>query len=1017
MAKKIKGAKLIFEVTDDGSLKLLEGKLKGAKKATDNLSRSEATLNRNFKGASQQSSNTTKNFSKMAQGITGGLVPAYATLAANIFAIGAAFRFLQDAANYRILIQGQQEYATVTGTSLRLLTSRLQEATGGQLAFAEAAQSVAIAKAAGVTSDQLSRIGAVAKNASIALGRDLTDSLNRLVRGVTKAEPELLDELGIILRLEIAAEKYGAKIGKAAKDLNIFEKSQAVVNEVLEQGEGKFGEFNTGLNEFTKLAKTFDDLINKIKGGLTGIAEFIARGLANNIIALSGAFALLGSGVLNAITPQLPRIDVAGAAATASQDVSKFYTGARLGKFQQGAFGIEDIKALESSMSAKKSTVLNFETFTRTEAQKTLAILKARNLQLQADNAKTYKKMFLNWRANLALMQAEYGKFIGFMKTMGRGLTSLITFLGYAGLLVSVVGVLAQFVDKFKDPAILEFEETQKNLVKSFKEQNKEISRLNRGLKDTTTLMAKLNQLSNFYANFSFRGAADAFGGFENTRSTQGSSGFSKRALSKGQKQILEETIKALELQQGRLKEGSEEFKDIAKSIDIFEGALTSSSSSAGVSAKQLEGVKTELKDLGEEGTLATQKLKDYTTATQLLTNASQEFGKALQGMKQPTTGLSIITRSIRDFGETLTGLSGLDMNAFKDLGKGFDQIIDSATASNVATFIGQDKFNEIIGKRRLTGTSIKNIFFDPAVDKEIMGELGTALLEEANRLRDVEMTMLSNKMEAQASIEESLRGQGKLTASLIQKQGKLTLLEVERDNLKTLFDEKVAKGLKVEDAEYVKLEAQLELLDQKIKTAERSVDLMAQVSDVFRDSFEQGMATAFQSIIDGTKSMKEAFADMTMAILNSLAQILAQQAALSIMAMIGGPTTAGSSGGNNISLGGGPFGPMGRYGGIMSKRGRSFAQGGVPSGPESGYPVTLHGTEAVVPLGNDRHIPVKFENAGSSAGPVTVNVNMASGEEQVTGEDQLALGKAIASAVQQEIVKQQRPGGTLSPY
>ena len=169
MAKKIKGAKLVFEVSDDGSLKLLEGKLKNTKKATDNLSRSEATLNRNFKGASQQSSNTTKNFSKMAQGITGGLVPAYATLAANIFAITAAFRFLQDAANYRILIEGQQEFATRTGDSLATVTRRLREATGGQLAFAEAAQSAAIGRAAGLSATQLSRLGTLAKNASIAL--------------------------------------------------------------------------------------------------------------------------------------------------------------------------------------------------------------------------------------------------------------------------------------------------------------------------------------------------------------------------------------------------------------------------------------------------------------------------------------------------------------------------------------------------------------------------------------------------------------------------------------------------------------------------------------------------------------------------------------------------------------------------------------------------------------------------------------------------------------------------------
>ena len=72
------------------------------------------------------------------------------------------------------------------------------------------------------------------------MGRDLTDSFNRLIRGVTKAEPELLDELGIILRLEDAAENYGRKIGKLGKDLTTFERQQAVANEVLTQSEEKY---------------------------------------------------------------------------------------------------------------------------------------------------------------------------------------------------------------------------------------------------------------------------------------------------------------------------------------------------------------------------------------------------------------------------------------------------------------------------------------------------------------------------------------------------------------------------------------------------------------------------------------------------------------------------------------------------------------------------------------------------------------------------------------------------------
>ena len=94
---------LTIKVSDDGNLKIVG---KNAEKAADGLNKagkSARTADRNLKGASQQSANGTKNFSKMAQGISGSLVPAYATLAANIFAITAAFGFLKESADFRVL--------------------------------------------------------------------------------------------------------------------------------------------------------------------------------------------------------------------------------------------------------------------------------------------------------------------------------------------------------------------------------------------------------------------------------------------------------------------------------------------------------------------------------------------------------------------------------------------------------------------------------------------------------------------------------------------------------------------------------------------------------------------------------------------------------------------------------------------------------------------------------------------------------------------------------------------------
>lgn len=272
-------------IDDKGTTKKVEVSTKKLSKALDKAGISAASVDRRLKGAAQASSGASKNFSKMSQGITGGLVPAYATLAATIFAVGAAFRFLQDAGDLRQLREGQVAYASFTGIALRSLTEDIQAATGAQLKFTEAAQGAAIGTAAGLSARQLVELSTAAKDISAVLGRDLTDSYNRLIRGVTKAEPELLDELGIVLRLKTATEKYAASVNKSAAELTAFERTQAVSNEVLEQTASKFGAIaaidGTNVNQFRVLAVTFDNLVLSIKDFVSNF-EVVAKFLAEN---------------------------------------------------------------------------------------------------------------------------------------------------------------------------------------------------------------------------------------------------------------------------------------------------------------------------------------------------------------------------------------------------------------------------------------------------------------------------------------------------------------------------------------------------------------------------------------------------------------------------------------------------------------------------------------------------------------------------------------------------------------
>ena len=306
------------KVDDKGTTKKVGLGAKKAAKGLDELGKGARTADRNLKGAAQASSNGTKNFSKMAQG-TNGLVGAYATLAANIFAISAAFQFLKASADFRVTRDSQIAFSGATGQGMKSLTSDLQAASEGMLSFQAASEAASIGVASGLSAGQLNELSAGASNLSKILGRDVTDSFNRLVRGVTKAEPELLDELGITLRLADAQENYATSLDKSAKDLSNFEKKQAIFLEVQSQLESKYNSVAEATdvqgNAINKLAVAFDKVLNPLKSFVATIAEPVAEFFSKNIAALAITLGLLAIPLIKQI---IPGLDGFAAAAEAS---------------------------------------------------------------------------------------------------------------------------------------------------------------------------------------------------------------------------------------------------------------------------------------------------------------------------------------------------------------------------------------------------------------------------------------------------------------------------------------------------------------------------------------------------------------------------------------------------------------------------------------------------------------------------------------------------------------------------
>ena len=499
------------KVDDKGSTKKVGLEAKKTAKGLDKTGQAAANADRNMKGVAQTSANSTKNFSKMSQGM-GGLVGAYATLAANIFAISAAYGFLKRAGDLAALRKGQEAYALKTGKSMTLLTSRMQEATQGLLGFDEAARAASIGTAAGLSSQQLTGLAKVARNASVSLGVDLTDAFNRVTKGAIKAEPELLDELGIILRLDKATADYARVIGKSADELTTFEKSQAVVNAVLEQGNKKFDDVPDNINQIARLGKAFDDLVKDLMEFINPFAQFFGKALADNVTALAAAFGILGLSITKAFIPAGPAMyNMEQKILDSKAALMGAAGGSTVGKkIAGGDFSSANLNAIDRASSVKSgnSTVVKQYAMNEKAFKRHTAIIRAGHAQMLAQNTIGYGKYYARVIAYFKAMQAEHGKVIGVMKGavagLATGMSKALNAVAIIGMISLAITMVKEFIEYFKDPALKAMQNDAKSLGTQLAETDTEVSKLIANFNKSGSASELMIRQANLLSNITF---------------------------------------------------------------------------------------------------------------------------------------------------------------------------------------------------------------------------------------------------------------------------------------------------------------------------------------------------------------------------------------------------------------------------------------------------------------------------------------------------------------------------------
>lgn len=265
---------------------------------------------------------------------------------------------------------------------------------------------------------------------------------------------------------------------------------------------------------------------------------------------------------------------------------------------------------------------------------------------------------------------------------------------------------------------------------------------------------------------------------------------------------------------------------------------------------------------------------------------------------------------------------------------------------------------------------------------------------------KDKEAERLRKLAEASAKRVQNLKDQGALAAALNEEERRTVQLNIDlrkiQENTKGLTEDQVNAEIRARVELENKRDAAREYkteLEAADKAAKAAADAQAkQAADLRKiyegigSSIKEGVTGAIKGAIDGTKSLRDVATDLLNNLTNQLIDLAVNFALFGV--------------GSGFGSGGGLLGGLFR------------AEGG-PVSAGSSYIVGEKGPELFTPKRSGTIIP--NDQLGGGVGNITVNVDASSSNVEGDGQEQKRLGEAIGLAVQQELIRQKRPGGLLA--
>ncbi len=267
-----------------------------------------------------------------------------------------AFESTRLAAAFNQQIDAFRNLTRAAGTSADEFLQTMTRMAGGTITQVQLMRSVTTANLLGVGFEEMPKLMEISRASALATGKDMGFLFESITTGIGRSSPLILDNLGLMIRLEDIYADYAQQLGVAVSELIDVEKKQGLVNEVMKQGEGIIADVGLELDKLTDLQR-----IDALKTAFQELSTEIGQGLLPKLAEGAGLlFQIVSQTTANLATLRQNASDLAMVQAivngtlTATRDISALNRLLVENSLAQGEQQVEMLIAIRTRQALEK---------------------------------------------------------------------------------------------------------------------------------------------------------------------------------------------------------------------------------------------------------------------------------------------------------------------------------------------------------------------------------------------------------------------------------------------------------------------------------------------------------------------------------------------------------------------------------------------------------------------------------------------------------------------------------------